>query len=132
MTDVAAAIRAYLLTDADLVALVGTRVWAETSTPAAGYTPADGGAVCVMVRGGQPDYSDALLVPSIQVKCYAATAVAAGAVYRAVFMALHNARGGTVRWGQADTLGQTLTEPGTGSGTEWPFVLGYFSMWVAA
>jgi hypothetical protein len=132
MTDPAAAIRAYLLTDADLTALVSTRIWAERSTPIPGYTPAVGGAVCVTVRGGQPSYSDALLCPSIQVKAYGATEALANAVYRAVFAALHNAHAGTVRWGQCDVLGQTLSEPGTGSGTEWPFVLSFFTMWVTA
>jgi hypothetical protein len=131
MTSIGGAIRDYLLTCADLTALVGTRIWAERSTPIPGYTPAAGGAVCVTVRGGQPDYSDALLKPSIQVKSYGATEVEANAVYRAVFAALHGARAGTVRWGQCDVLGQTLTEAGTGSGTEWPFVLSYYSMWIS-
>lgn len=139
MINPAAAIRSYLLTDADLVALTRgvldgvptTFIWAERSTPGVGYTPALGGAVCVTVRGGQPDYTDVLLKPSIQVKCYGATDSLANAVYRAVYAALHNAHAGTVRWGQCDVLGQTLTEPGTGSGTEWPFVLSFFSMWVS-
>ena len=133
MTDVSAALRTHLLANAALYALTGARIWAETDSPPAGYTPAEGGAVCFKVRGGQPEYSDLLLYPSVQFKCYGATSLAANAVYRAVYTALQNTRaGGTVRWAQCEVLGQTLQEPESTGGAPWWFVLTFFQVYVAA
>jgi len=132
MIDVSAAIRTFLAYDGALVALVGTRLWAETDVPAAGYKPSDGGALCFKVRGGLPDFSAALYTPSVQFKAYGATALAANAVYRALFTALQDTRkGGIVRWAQCEALGQTYFEPATTSSTPWPVVLCYFSIYVA-
>lgn len=127
MIDENKAIRDFLLTNAALVALVGARVWAGTDVPAAGYKPSDGGAICLKVRGGGPDYTDLLLDPSVQLKCYGATAVTARAVYAALYDALHQAKSGTIRHAWCDVLGQDLTEPETA----WPFVLTFFTVRVA-
>jgi hypothetical protein len=133
MTDVAAAIRTHLLANTALYALVGERVYAEIDAPPVGATPAGGGVICFKVRGGGPDYSDALLYPSIQFKCYGVSRLAANAVYQALYAALQNTRaGGTVRWAQCEVLGQTLQEPETTSGAPWWFVLTYFQVYVAA
>ena len=133
MTDPIEAIRDYLLTKTDLTTLLAAykgsyALFTGTDTPGEGYTPAQGGAVCLTVRGGQPDFSDALLKPSVQAKCYGSSPRVASAVYRAVYGALHNARGGRlVRWGQCDVLGQALSE----QSTQWNFVLSYYTVWVA-
>jgi hypothetical protein len=127
MTDENKALRDFLLTNVALVALVRTRIWAGTDTPAAGYKPADGGAVCFKVRGGSPDYSDVLLDPSIQFKCYGATTVEAREVYAALYNALHQAHAWIMRAAWCDVLGQDLTEPETG----WPFVLAFFTVRIA-
>jgi len=126
--DVGKAICDYLLAQASLTALTGTRIHAETDTPPPGYKPSDGGCVCFKTRGGDMrTQEDALILPSVQFKCYAASDVAANAVYRALFDALQGARAGTVRWAQIEALGATLSEPETG----WPFVLTYYKIHVA-
>jgi hypothetical protein len=132
MTDVIEALRDYLLTKTDLTTLLAPyltsyALFGGMDTPGPGYTPAQGGAICFTVRGGQPDYSDALLKPSIQMKCYGSSPQVANRVYRALYGVLHNARGGSlVRWAQCDVLGQSLTEPSTG----WPFTLSFFTVWI--
>lgn len=128
MIDAPKALRDYLLTNAALVALVGTRIYAETNTPATDYTPSDGGAVCFQFRGGKADYSDALMVPSVQFKCYGATTVKAQEVYRALYTALQNAAAGTMRWARCEVAGQSLAEEPSGG---WPFVLTFFKVWIA-
>jgi hypothetical protein len=131
MTDVAEAIHTHLLADAALTALVVNRIYAEADTPPVGYKPSDGGAVCFKVRGGWPDGSDLLMIPSVQCKCYGVSRLAANAVYRAVYHALHNTRAGsTVRWGQVEVIGQTLTEPDTQGGSPWWFNLSFFTVYV--
>jgi hypothetical protein len=132
VTDAESALRDYLLSKTDLTTLLaayGTSyaLFAGADVPGPGYTPAQGGAVCFKVRGGQPDYSDALLKPSIQLKCYGSSALIANQVYRALYDVLHNARGGSlVRWAQCEVLGQALSEQSTG----WPFYLTYFTVWI--
>lgn len=128
MIDVGAAIRQYLLAQGDLTALVGPRIYAESDSPPPGYKPgADGPAVCFKVRGGRQDYSDVLLLPSVQVKVYADTTLHAQETYRALYDALHNRHDATMRWAQSETLGVTLLEPET----SWVFVLVYFQVWIA-
>jgi len=132
LVDIGSALRTFLLANSALYALTGNRIWTEVDTPPPGYTPADGGAVCVKVRGGKPENSDLLLYASLQCKCYGATQVAANAVYRALYGALHNTRaGGIIRWGQSEVLGQTLREPDTTGGSPWWFVLAFFEVYVA-
>ena len=127
MIDAGDAIRDHLVANAALYALVGVRVYAERDVPPPGYKPAASGpCVCVKVRGGLPHPSDALLEPSVQVKCYGADETEANQVYRALYGALHNGGSGVVRWGQCEVLGQTLTERDTG----WPFVLSFYKLWI--
>lgn len=128
MIDVGAAIRQYLLMQGDLTALVGSRIYAESDSPPPGYKPgSDGPAVCFKTRGGSHDFSDKLLLPSVQVKVYADTTLRANEAYRALYDALHNGHDATMRWAQSETLGVTLLEPETG----WAFVLVYFQVWIA-
>jgi hypothetical protein len=117
-------LRDFLLTNAALVVLVGARVYAGIDMPAEGYKPSVGGAITFRARGGAVDYSDALLDPSMQFKCYGETPALARAVYAALYDALHQARGGLVRHAWCDVIGQDLLEPETG----WPFVLAYFTV----
>ena len=63
-------IRDFLIAQATLTALTGTRIYGETATPPPGYNPGQGAAICFRRRGGIDDYSDALQVPSVQFKCY--------------------------------------------------------------
>ena len=127
MIDAGDAIRDHLLANTALYALVGTRVYAERDVPPPGYQPVtDGACVCVKARGGVPNYTDALLEPSVQAKCYGTDETTANAVYRALYGALHNSGSGVVRWSQCEVLGQTLTERDTG----WPFVLSFHKLWI--
>lgn len=129
MTDPHKAVRDYLLTNGALVALTSTRIYAAKDTPPTGYTPATtGAAICLKVAGGSPDYSGALISPRIQFKCYAATEVAAQALFSALYGALHEQAGGEVRWAMCETLGQIIPEPDTG----WLFALSYFRVWLSA
>ena len=127
MIDVNAIVRAFLLTDATLKGLVESRLYAGKSVPPERYKPKDKDGnsqpcICFQIRGGSPDYDDALLKPSIQFKCYAATPLAAGALYRALVDALHNASSADILYAEQETLGADLREPATG----WPFVLTHF------
>lgn len=133
MTDVEAALRTFLLAQAGVHALTGTRIWTGRDTPPAGYTPADGSALCLKVRGGAAEYSDLLLYASVQVKCYGETAVDANTLARALWDALQGTRaGGTVRWARQETMGVVLSEPQTEGGAPWWFVLTYYTVYVAA
>jgi len=129
LIDLPAAIRTHLLAEAAVVALTGTRIYAEEDTPPAGYKPGtDGTALCFRVRGGGPDFPDARLMPSVLFRCYAANKPDAQELYRALYAALHGHCGATVRYGQIDMLGETLTDPDTG----FPFVLCAFRLAVVA
>lgn len=124
MVDVHAVIRDYLL--ARTAVLVGTRVYAGRDVPPVTYSVADGACITFRVRGGLGDYEDALLSPSVQVKCYAATEQQADVLYRAVDDALQDGRDSDILWAQRETLGQPLEEPQT----EWRFVLGFYRVMV--
>lgn len=124
MIDANAKIREFLVADVPLVNLCGTRIYAGRDVPPEGYNPADGDAITFKIRGGSPDYDDALLSPSVQFKCYGATELAAMACYRALYDALHNGTGATVLHGESEILGQALEEPDT----QWTFVLAYFTV----
>ncbi len=125
MTDAPGALLEYLQAQPSLVALVGRRIWAEATNPAAGYKPTQGAALCFAVRGGGPDYSDALLVPRVQFQCYGRDEDQAQALYRALYSVLHGTGGGAVQYARCDALGQQLADPETG----WLFVLTYFRVW---
>jgi hypothetical protein len=127
MIDGPEALRNFLVAQPALIALVGDRVWAETSTPAAGYKPSDGPAICFMTRGGRDDYTDVIIIPSVQFKVYGSSEIVANEAYRVLHDALHNGKGYGVRWGRCEVLGQTLREPET----EWIFILTFFTIWIA-
>ena len=124
MIDALALIRAHLVADATLLARVGERLYAGRDVPPSGYTPDDGAAITFLVRGGGPDYDDALLLPSVQFKCYGTSELEANTTYRALVDALHNSRGASVLWAELEVLGGTLREPDT----EWVFVLVFFKI----
>ena len=125
MIDIPAQILSHLQADAPLVALVGSRLWAESDFPPAGYTPADGPGIAFKLRGGAADYIP-MHRPSVQFKCYGANEVTAWQCYRGLVDALHERPGANVRWGQSEIYGQTLREPDSG----WLFVLAFFSLWI--
>jgi hypothetical protein len=127
VVDALQAVRDFLVAQGALTALTGGRIWAGRDVPPPGYQPADGGAICLNVRGGSVDESDALVLPSVQFKCYGADEVGANEVYRALYDALHNAQAAVVRWARCEILGQTLQEPETG----WTFVLAFFQVTIA-
>jgi len=115
-------IRTFLAADATLTALTSTRIYAGRDVPPKGYKPSDGACVVFRVRGGAPDYDDALLNPSVQFKVYGEDEVAAFAVYQALYDRLHNGYSATILHAESEVLGQLLEEPDT----EWRFVLAYF------
>lgn len=125
MIDIPLKILEALEANAALIAITGTRLWAESDYPPAGYTPDDGPGIAFKVRGGGPDYIP-MHRPSVQFKCYGASEVVAQQCYRALVDALHDQPGVDVRWGQQETYGQTLREPDSG----WVFVLALFTLWV--
>jgi hypothetical protein len=115
-------VREFLLTGAALRDLVGERIYAGRDVPVVGYKPEDGPCVAFRVRGGGPDYEDALLNPSVQFKCYAGNEVEAYAAYGALYDHLHNGHGAGILHAEIETLGELLEEPET----EWHFVLTFF------
>jgi len=140
MIDINKVIRDHLLLNSALYTAVGgTRIYAGRNEPPSvgskstgGYKPSDGGAVAFRVAGGAADYADALFNVRIQAKCYAggtttsSTEFEAWELYRLVYDALHNTTGAEIVHGEADALGNILYEPGT----DWCFVLAYFTLMV--
>lgn len=132
MIDVHTTVRTFLLADDGLTALVNTRVFAGRNEPPAGYTPGgDGPCVTFKARGGAGtyrgrDYEDALLIPSMQFKCYGASEVEAFQVYRALADALHGGHGASILHAEEAGFGQLLEEPDI----EWRFVLSFFDVMV--
>ena len=124
MIDALGLIRAHLMTNAALAALVGERIYGGRDVPPVGYKPGDGPCITFKIRGGGADYDDALLLPSVQFECYDLSEQKANNAYEALYEALHNSTGANVLYGLVDVLGQTLEEPATG----WYFVLSYFTI----
>lgn len=122
MIDAHAVILEYLEAQAGLVGLTDSRIYAGRDTPPVGYKPDDGVCVTFRVRGGNPDYEDALLIPSVQFKCYASSEADAWALYRTLYDAVHNGNNAEVLHAESEVLGQLLEEPDT----QWVFVLGFF------
>lgn len=120
MVDIDAVIRARLVQNVALTALVGSRIYASLNPPA-GYSPSVGPAVVFGVNGGSPDYAP-ILRPTLMFRSYGATEAIARQTDRAVFDALHDYQGGTVLNVVSDVLGQLLAEPDT----QWRFVLSYY------
>jgi len=122
MTDLPLAIRTHLLMLAGVTTLTGQRISLETETPPAGYAPSDGACLCVTLDEGALDETGAYWEVTLTCRCYAASVVAARALYRALHDALHNQWGTTVRHVLAAGVGVTGRAPGTG----WPVVVGRF------
>ena len=129
MIDVNAKVLTLLEANVALVTLCGSRIYAGRDVPREGYNPGDGSAITFRVRGGPGfDEEDAILTPSFQFKCYGASEIAAQTCYRALVDALHNGYTADVQRGIQESVGQLLEEPGT----EWPFVLVFFTVWIRA
>ena len=124
MIDALALVLEYLEADAAFVSASGGGIFAGRDTPPSGYDPSNGPCTVFNVRGGGPDYDDALLVPSVQFKSYGANELAANTCYKALCDALHNAHSTKVLWAGIEVIGQTLEEPET----DWFFVLSFFSV----
>jgi hypothetical protein len=120
MVDIDATLRAKLVSNNALVALVGARIYAAERLPA-GYKPSDGPAVLFKTNSGTADYGPTLR-PTIQVRCYGLDESTARATDQLVFDALHEMRSGNVLMVELDVLGQMLADPET----DWRFVLSYY------
>lgn len=124
MIDAPSILRTYLVAQPTLTALVGNRIWAELVYPPTGYRPSQGSAIVFRARGGDVDYSSALLRHSWQFKCYGQSEQAANAAYRALYDVLHDAQGSGILSAQLEIVGQTLTDPA--SAAPWPYVLCFY------
>lgn len=109
-----------------LTDLVENRIYAGRDVPPVGYAPADGDCIVFKVRGGNADYDDALLNPSVQFKCYSTDEVGAYALYRTLYDHLHNGTSSAILHAESETFGQVLEEPET----EWYFALAYFTIMI--
>lgn len=122
MTDTDAVLRAFVVAQAGVTALVGTRVHASDKLPA-GYSPVTNGpAILLKVRGGQQDFPGKTLYPSYQFECYAATEALARQVSNALFDAINHKASGLIKQIRLEVMPVLLTDPDTG----WPFVLSYY------
>lgn len=126
MVDAAKAILDFLLANSGLTNVAEGRIYAEADSPPPGYTPADGPAICFKARGGSQDYEAAVLLASVQFKCYGVSSLAAHQGYRAVYDALNDRASYAIKYGMLETIGQVIREPETG----WVYVLVFFSIMV--
>lgn len=124
MIDPQTLVRTFLAGRAELTSLVGERIYAGRERPPVGYSPADGPCIAFKVRGGQPDYDDALLLPSMQFTCWAGSEEASYEVYRALYDALHNGHSASILRGLSEVLGQVAEEAETG----WYFTFAAFKL----
>jgi hypothetical protein len=129
MRDIQADIRKYLLSKTALTALVSDRIYAGRESPKVGYKPEEGAAIAFRVRGGAGefrgrDYEDALVIPSIQFKCYGLSEKDAFEVYRTLVDSLHNGTSSIILHAEETGIGQTLEE----SDTDWHFILSFFDI----
>lgn len=122
MIDVLEEIRDFIKTKPAITAYTEDRIYAGRNVPPPGYEPANGQAIAFRVRGGLPQYDDAVLGVSVQVKIYGETEVEANELYRVFYDQMHNSAGSVVRYAMCEQIGSTLSEPDT----EWIFVLTYF------
>lgn len=134
MIDPNSTLRTFLVADTTLAALVSTRIYAGRDVPPPGVTPAGTGPlIAFRIRGGAGEYGgrqyeDALVIPSVQFKCYGEDEIEAYQVYRALADALHNGHGVGILHAVEEGVGQSLEEPDT----EWRFVLAFFAVMVRA
>ena len=103
--------------------LDGVSLFAGRSVPPEGYSPDDSGDCLVFkVRGGDSDYEDALLRPSVQFKAYSTSELNAYTLYQTLDDVLHGAHSADILHCERENMGQLLEE----AETEWPYVLAYF------
>jgi hypothetical protein len=127
MNDAGALIRTALLAQAPLTAIIGNRLWPERTMPIAGYQPNNGVAIAFRTRGGGTMYRNGYMYPSVQFKIWGIDEFTANTGYRALVDVLHDKSPGTIRSAYLEVLGQTAEEQDTG----WPFVLCFFTIWLA-
>jgi hypothetical protein len=127
MIDIEATIRAYLVTLTDLTAIFGTRIYAARSLPP-GYRAEQGAALLMTIRGGGQEYHSQLYLPSVQLRAYAATEEEVRAASMAIYDALNDTKARGFAWIRMEdgTLPVLLNEPGT----NWPYMLSYYSIQV--
>ena len=127
MIDVEAEIRAFLVGQAALTALVGARIYAGTDVPAVDYQPSVGPCICFKVRGGRFETEQrGLIAPSVQFKCYGATELEANGCYRTLHDVLDLGRGATMRYALAEGPGQLLQDQERDK--DWWFTLVFYTM----
>lgn len=124
VVDVNAKVRSHLAANGTLVADVSTRIYPGRENPPQGYNPSDGGCVCFAVRGGDMQYEDAHVRPSVQFTVWNSSPLTAWSSYRKLFDALHEQHTEHVLYGYQDQMGQSLRDPET----DWPFVLTAFQL----
>lgn len=124
-----AVLRTYLLTKSGITNLVGSdpgaRLYYGPHLPP-GYTPASGAAILFNRRGGGQDYASAVLIPSMQYLCYASDISKAEELYRALYAALNDDGGLSVKQSRLEMPGQPLQEPDTG----WYLIMCAFRHWI--
>jgi hypothetical protein len=113
----------FLQADTALAAVVGDRIYADSSLPS-GYKPSQGAAILLAVRGGGQDYTSKVLRASIQFRCYGADAPKARACDRALYAALNDKHGPGIKQARLETLGQLVSEPSTG----WRYVVSFYQV----
>lgn len=118
----------FLLTDADLEALVETRIWGGVSMPprSADYKPSVGAAICLQTITGVDDDTDLLRHERVQFKCYAATRAEADTLAGVLHGALQNQRTGTMKWARRTLTARVLAEPDT----EWIFAFTQYAIMI--
>lgn len=123
MVDIDAVIRTHLVSQSNITAVFGKRIYMARMLPP-GYRVEHGPALLGMVRGGSQGFHSQLFYQSVQFRIYAKDEAAC----RGAFIALYDALNDTVARGIAyirqddGTSHVLLTEPET----NWPYILCYF------
>ncbi len=120
-------VRNVLMSNPDLYTLVGQRIYAHRDNPPKGYNISQGPCICLKVRGGVPEYSGALITPSVQIKCIGRDEAEALRVFSVLYDTLHEYIGPVVRWAECENYGQVVYEPDA----NWVTVLTFFKVRIA-
>ena len=120
MNDAADIVRDYLVAQPAIIALTGTRIWAELTYPPDGYKPSHGEAIVFKSTPGSFDAANTLLRTRWQFKCYGPDAYQIRNVYFALMDAMHDTQGrGNILSSQPAGPGTILEDARKG----WPFML---------